>query len=560
MSNEFETIFVTSRTFESDSSVNDDGCNGCYPVWQMHSLDKLCVDYALDVAYVFDNNTRIDKEALQRSLSLILKSYPTFSGRMDPLNQNQVILNDLGALFVLAEEPNTVAAEIIDNEIQLEQDRFIDYSKSSRQLWKGNEPLLRVKLTYIKDGCVLGIWGSHVLGDGATFYGFMHNWSKVCDQIVNGVKDVVLPDMCLDNNRITYCTTARRTKEQVYKEIERLNWTTTNYVQAGASFGEVFLLDGLLVHHTERTKPFRFSADALKRMKAIAEEDAKRENVDYLTTNEVLSAFLCQMMSSLYGFEAGTPMHHITMLNWRSRLANITDNFVGNASYQIKTCGLVAGESLGTIAGKIHNGLLRYKSNTAQLRDTIMLYLEVLYHDILAHSSDPLTLPYVSRKPRSVITNNFALYPIYQVPFGTGKQPTKAIPHHCGDQILIWPTPDNQGVDVYFQGTTSKAIKRLPQNSAWFTELLKFSNPDVLSQNPVVYKSAHSLPPIDTSTDDELEANVSKLFPLSPVHVTQFNNSVSGWKRRVLISQVTNIAIFLFIVSLFLLTILSDKE
>lgn len=296
---------------------------------------------------------------------------------------------------------------------------------------------------------------------------------------------------------------------------------------------ELYFKEGLTLLDHERTKPIRFSTDDLKRMKQSAEIDAKQHGVDSVTTNEALVAFLCQLMGYLFEFNKDKQMSHYLPVNWRTRLNNVPENFVGNASSLLKTCSFTPNESIGTIAAHMHKGLEKYKSDTKELREIVSVIFDVIHHGWFASESDPSQLPFINRLPSSVVTNNFAPYPIYDVSFGTDNKPVKVLPHHCGDQIIIWPTPNNQGLDVYFQGATSKRIKSLSPDSHWFTELFKYSNAMILSKfNSQIDKGNTNTgaqiqqkqkieDEYDEEDDDEEEFNPFKPSPLVVTHVIE---------------------------------------
>lgn len=208
---------------------NDDEECKVYPVWNMHSLDGICElsGYAIDATYIYGSNTKLDAEILKRSLSLTLKTYKVFSGRMNKMNKRQIVLNDKGVLFIVAHESGTTVNDIIEKENEIEKNRFVDYSKSTNALHNGTEPLMRVKLTYLKDGCALGVWATHGVCDGTTYYYFMHNWSKVCENMILDGKNnnPFIPDICMDQTRLPYDNYARRPRHIVEKVLKKLNFS-----------------------------------------------------------------------------------------------------------------------------------------------------------------------------------------------------------------------------------------------------------------------------------------------------------------------------------------------
>ena len=81
-------------------------------------------------------------------------------------------------------------------------------------------------------------------------------------------------------------------------------------------------------------------------------------------------------------------------------------------------------------------------------------------------------------RPTLTYVNNFWALPIYDVDFGEEGAPVlpvAAIPHALPDPVLLWPAPPDQGgVEVYFAGRHARALRRLPKDDPWWTELRQF--------------------------------------------------------------------------------------
>jgi hypothetical protein len=211
-------------------------------------------------------------------------------------------------------------------------------------------------------------------------------------------------------------------------------------------------------------------------MKFAAELDCKllgrKLSATGITTNEALCSFLCQVLNRAFDFDDGTTCAHTTLFNWRGRLPGMSTKFGGNASSAIKTCDFFAGSPLGEIAYQMHKGLDAFKTDTKMVQEHVELFLDTHHVNLASHMADPRTLPYLCPKPTSSVTNNFARYPIYGVDFGFGR-PLLVVPHHCGDQVIIWPSANGDGVDLYFQGTTALTIQAFSTEEAeWFDEEL----------------------------------------------------------------------------------------
>jgi len=473
-------------------------------VWPLTSADRLTLDtgYALDACWLYSK--RLDDVVVARGLSLLLQDYQTFAGRYSS-RRGGIELNDEGCTFTVAHDPDWTVARFLANEHALEPGRFIDYSSSVISMKLAGAPLMRVKLTYLSDGgSVLGVCASHGVCDGDTFYTMMSRWAAIA-RGVQGEKPV------LDQRQIPYHP-ARRTRAEVLAAMNRLGWAKIDTIPAAARLGVIVGADGILLHNHERTRPFHFSAAALKRLKTAAERDAlARMGTQFVTTNEALSSFLCQLTLRLFDFPDATQCGHSTMLNWRGRYPGLSLQFAGNASSAMKTCDFFAGSSLGQIAGNMHEGLEPFKSGTPHLVEHVHLFLDVHENGLAAHMADPSTLPYLSRQPTTAVTNNFSPYAqqIYGLDFGAGK-PLCAVPHHCGDQVVIWPALASEtGVYCYFQGSTAIAIERLPKTNPFFREIRKF-DAELSDQDVELFFGAQA----------NREFDVDK--KLSPIHVGRF--------------------------------------
>jgi hypothetical protein len=453
-------------------------------IWPLTSADRLTLEtgYALDTLHVF--NKRLDVNKLKTSLSILLQSYTTFGGRYDSV-KGGILMNDEGVPFTIAHDPDWTVEKIKLHEYELEPNRFIDYSSSIIGMRLGQAPLMRVKLTQLADGgSALGICATHGVCDGETFYTLVNNWAQLCKEqhiptttttiTTTGVTPTNKKKPVLDQSQTGFFSREHKTKADVQIAIKQAGWEKIDPLPAAFRLADILFSDGLLLHHFERTQAYVLSAGAVNRIKYAAEIDAKtRKGTKFITSNEALSSFLCQLMCRLFDFPEDQPCSHSTMLNWRGRFPNMSLDFAGNASSAIKTCDYYAGSPLGIIAASMHEGLEPLKGGET-VTEHVNLFLDVHHAGIAGHMADPASLPYLSKTPSTVVTNNFARYPIYDADFGMGI-PAIVVPHHCGDQIVIFPTQHKDGsVALYFQGSTAIRVKNLSPDSQFFTELYKF--------------------------------------------------------------------------------------
>lgn len=219
---------INSQTYKNqgtNSSVEDedDECK-VYKVWSLNSLDKRFQEYVIDPIYIFNDQAKIDPEILKRGLSVALGYYTIFAGRMNPFNPGQVILNDKGIEYIYNEEMDTEIETIIENETDESNNRFIYPCKSLQNIMQGNESLLKVKLTKVKNGHLFSVWACHAVCDGSAFYKFMQDWSKICDDLAFSGKVSFIPDVCLDQTKLPYHGYARRPLPVIEKIMNKFEY------------------------------------------------------------------------------------------------------------------------------------------------------------------------------------------------------------------------------------------------------------------------------------------------------------------------------------------------
>ena len=448
------------------------------------------------------------------SLGKLLAEYRPFAGQYDEWNKC-IKLNDKGvSMQVFEDDEYDLERAISEHYSESFSPRFIDYSSSIIATRLLGAPLMTVRLTHLKNGgCVLGVCANHGLCDGDTFYSMMDRWAA----LARGTD--LPPTVVIDQSQVPF-DPKRRTLAETKQAVEDQGWTWVSLPPAGLRLARIATTEGILLHDQHRSKPFHISNKALKRMKLAAELDAKyggRQLKGPLTSNEVVSSFMCQMNAKILGFADNTPCGHSTMFNWRGRLKGLSPHFAGNASSAIGTCEFFAGSPLGHIAAAMNRGLDAFKTDADMVEEHCKLFLDCHHHGLIAHMSDPRSLPYLNPIPTSSVTNNFARYPIYNVDFGTGK-PDLVVPHHCGDQVIIWPRLDGDGVDVYFQGTTAKRVNAFtdPAEVAWLeAEMTKYET--VLDEDSIRAWFDFRMSP--TACAKDLQIKSDSLWTLNPVVV-----------------------------------------
>jgi hypothetical protein len=467
MANLIESKMVRPQTAREQGAEN---------TWKFTSADRLTMEngFALGTCWVFKQ--AIPSSVIESSLSRLLDEYRPFAGRYDEWNKC-VRVNDAGVKYqILQDDEFDISRVELEHHTEHFTKKFIDDSSSIIGYRLLNAPLMTVRLTYLRngEGCVLGVRATHGLCDGDTFYTMMDRWAK----LARGTSEAA--SAVFDQSQVPFDPN-RRTFEEVIEAVEEQGWSYISKPPAVARLA-VLLKDGVGLQHRKRTSRYHISTEALRRVKFAAELDCKlagRNISSSITTNEALCSFLCQILARVFDFDDSTPCGHSTMFNWRGRLDGMSPKFAGNASSAIKTCDFFAGSPLGEIAFKMNQGLEVFKKDQKVVQEHVELFLDTHHVGLASHMSDPRTLPYLTPKPTSAVTNNFGRYPIYGVDFGYGR-PTLVVPHHCGDQVIIWPSADGDGVDLYFQGTTALTIQALSmEEQEWFhEELSKFDHLD----------------------------------------------------------------------------------
>jgi len=196
-----------------------------------------------------------------------------------------------------------------------------------------------------------------------------------------------------------------------------------------------------------------------------------------LSSNDAISAFVCQVLARLFEFDDEKLCGHNTKLDWRGRLDSFKDLYFGNASSGVLTCKFRAGGSLGEIAAGINQGTARFAPNSEEMQKNVLLNWGRAKYRIAATMADPRTMPMLSSKPSTFVINNLLRFPVYALNYGPSK-PIIVVPQHTGDEVIIWPRADGNGCDLYFQGPSAYAISHLDEHGRFWlnAELTKFDS------------------------------------------------------------------------------------
>ncbi len=379
-----------------------------------------------------------DEQSLLASLSVLLSMYPHLNGRM--VKGRLVRLTDEGVPFNVQDMPDLTVSEVLF--APEKADRFSRPLKVAR-VKAGRCAPMRVTLTRLKDGGVLGVRCSHGCLDGMSFYTLMDNWSKLYRNI-----DVEPP--VVDQSLLPQPST--RKKDELREEARRRGWRP---------FGLPAILRS--VWHFARGTFRRQSPKIHIGKNEIAELRRRLESSTglRLTGHEVVSALIMARWSLLFGYQDAPLLKQVTVMDCRGRVEGIPLSFAGNGAWSAVTAEAFANVPLEEMVRCIHEGLTPYRQTPSeQLTGEMQLGVDL-------SSRRLLWLPFdfgktLLGRPTVIYTNNFCRAPVYRPDFGGGP-PVCVIPHDLPDPVLIWPAPpDTGGVEIYFKGVPAVRYNRLP--------------------------------------------------------------------------------------------------
>jgi hypothetical protein len=451
----------------------DDGSTGTGTggSWAFAPLDFRCASFVLDVALVFTSELSVEK--LKETLSQLLCSYPTLCGRADE-NGTAISLCNEGVPFIVIDKR---ASGISVHSLLADEPRG---KWTPMQPLQESAAMLSVQVTYLHDGCVLGVCASHRCLDGNAFYSFLKNWAALCRDDSLAFQSPLLDQDLAPN------ATLDRSNEEVIEDAVKAGWMKwppdwfSNWTEA--------LRSGRM---TRRLGPIRFSAAALARIKGLAmrpdPSSCNDPGAAFVTTHEAVCAHLAQVSASVLGWESGFPLCVCTMVDVRGRVSHLPSNFMGNA-LTMGAARVPAGDALVSTAAALHEAWQPYSTRPSPLcTQQVHQYAENYLHKTGFEEIDIMNA--LVDKPYTVLANNFVKFPIYE-DFGCGP-PMFVIPHHsfC-DTILLFPSPPEQeeeqrpassdgiGMDVYFQCGLADAWLALPDDHAAWGQLLAHHDSD----------------------------------------------------------------------------------
>jgi Transferase family len=422
------------------------------PSWPLTPIDQFALQWLIQGTWVFDVN--VDANALKHGLARLLDAYPILCGRVAA--GKSIEWTETGVPVI--EETDASLGVRDFGPTRTDVTRF-GYRHSPTLIRRGRAPLMTVKLTRLRDGCVLAICCSHACLDGNGFYSMARNLSRA-----TAGKPFSRPVFDRPPTR-----SKLRSRAEVARDAQQTAWhrftmlDTVRYALARPR-----LLDRSFVAH--------FSPSTLQRCK---DELVRGSGCDRLSTNSALLAHVAHCVVTLLGLDANSSFALSAAVDQRGRVAALADDFAGNAVSVAATSPIPARASPADIAVRLHKRLEPILGRPSpELESIARLTAEVVGHR-LPYSTIPVS-GMLGRRPKLFYTNSFSKFPVYDVDFGEASRPVRpvrAIPHNLGDPIVLWPAPPSAGgVELYFSGTLARAVERLGKDDQWWAELHSFDD------------------------------------------------------------------------------------
>lgn len=418
--------------------------------WPLTPLDRFALQWLIQGTWVFDE--RLDVHALKAGLARLLSSYPILSGHV--VAGERVSWSPEGVPVMEATDPTLGVA---DFDARCVEARRFACRFSPGQIRRGAAPLLTVKLTQIRDGCVLAVCCSHACLDGNGFYSMVRNLSRAARGAA--FPSPIFERRGADADPRPTVEVARTARQAGWRRITPLD--VVRYALA-----QPRLLERTFVAH--------FSPTVLRRCK---ETLARGSGCERLSTHSALIAHIAYCLARLQGLAGGDSFSVSVAVDQRGRVSSLDEGFAGNAVVVVVSAPIPALCTREQIAARLEERLepmLRRPSGALES-------LARLTAEVVAHRMPWTSLPcWGWPGPRRALfyTNSFAKFPVYDLDFGSAGRPlrpVRAIPHNLGDPILVWPAPPEAGgLEVYFSGALARAVKRLSREDPWWAQVRYF--------------------------------------------------------------------------------------
>ncbi|NSW77186.1 MAG: hypothetical protein HPY68_10545, partial [Candidatus Atribacteria bacterium] len=384
-------------------------------VWKFSLLDRACLSMVIRGVWIFDGE--LDVGAMKAGFRKLLGYYPHLSGRMkDPTG---IALTNEGVPLTVVDRSDLSVRDVYRMENLTKH--FSDAIKINR-VKRGIDAPLSVRITRLRDGFALGIQCAHGCMDGHGFYAMVDNWGRI-------YRGEEFEKPVLDRSLLP--SPGSFSKKEMMQLAMDSGWKKVSLFSLATRVLPKFILSVA----SKRSGPFHISDDLLNKLK----EGISSRTGCYCSANVAISAFLSGMFMRLCGHTQKTWCTQVTMVDCRSRLAQLPTAFVGNASVVVSTPPFPGDASVENVAGIISRTLSPVlKTPSRELEKAVVLTLNALWYRLPVVPFDIAGM--YSRKPTVFQVNNLSRFPIYEVDFGSGK-PVLAIPPDLPNPILIWPAP-----------------------------------------------------------------------------------------------------------------------
>ncbi|MFI2186399.1 acyltransferase [Streptomyces sioyaensis] len=412
---------------------------------------------AVSTGRAFFFHETLDGPALRSSLTRVLASYPLLSGRAerDADGVLQVLCNDSGVHFEEENSSADMTSCTLPRNRKPSLNTFLPKASVVRLVGEG-VPLLAVKLTHLAGGgSVLGVHMKHVLADGQAYTQFLVDWAAEhrglpyrtpCHDrwLLDSLADGTAPQERDHNSR--FVVASRREK---YALLSRMALTAQRL----------------------RTTTCRFGASELRAMKQAATAHLP---YGWISTSDALTAHLWHLLGRLRARSAG-PVERLGLLvDFRSYLTEIPENYWGNTITctelrlpvsEIQNC------SLGKTARLIRESMS--ENTAANARDEIAYLRE----QRLAGRERKVMPRMLYRAYTNLLqVNDRAKLPFYDLDFGSGTPVRCELPHvPIPWAAQIMPTPEKDGSREVHLSLPIATAAALAGEPSWQAHLHKYA-------------------------------------------------------------------------------------
>jgi shikimate O-hydroxycinnamoyltransferase len=381
---------------------------------------------------LFVYRTRLDADALKRSLQRLLLDFPLFAGHCVVARDGipSIQLSDAGVRFTEQRSPLTLREFIRERGSATQAGEYSDKIPPFKSA-SVDPPLLAIRLTHLNGGgSVLGVTHFHGVCDGGGMFQFFSAWSRA-------IKGEAYPPPVLDRS--------------VLGALQRS--LAGEQPSAFDSFPAVSLMELMqlfariknLADRSQR-QVVHFSGDLLATLKRRALQQGSRPS-RWFSTQDLLVAHLWHEVSSAQT-EAAIRLSYILDLRGRHGF-DVPDAYIGNA-HSIR-CGAAAGASLqqGDIVSLAQT--VREISDTA---DAHSVGQDMAYLARRIPGSNKLHLTESALRPTETLTvNNLSNLPCYDLDLGGGSPVWYVPPEYPGCRIahIVPAAPGDGGFDVHLK-------------------------------------------------------------------------------------------------------------